>query len=74
MTYRQNGGADHNVSVRDLAFWEPDRRMTKSVSPLVAANNCAMAQLCIDGAVRTPLIAAQATHSVRVFEALNTCA
>jgi hypothetical protein len=32
MTYRQNGGADHNVSVRDLAFREPDRRMTKLIA------------------------------------------
>lgn len=43
-------------------------------SHLVAANNSALTQLCVDGAVGASLVTAQPAHSVRVFKTLKSCA
>ena len=43
-------------------------------SHLTTGSNAAIAQLCVDGTVSTPLMAAEATNPVRVLKTLKTSA
>ena len=45
-----------------------------ALSHVAAGRDAAIAQLCVDGAVRTSLIAAQATYPVGVLEAFKASA